>query len=441
MANEEHLAIQRESVEAWNTWREAHSYLVPDLKNANLEGANLKGVNFEGVNLEGANLEGANLQGANLEGAKLGVAKVEELGRVRKLVYELWGYPDFFPITKVNPAHLAGTNLTDANLRNAVLQYVNLAGANLAGASLYGTDLSHAGVVDADIRNGDLRQARFLDAVLDGANLTNAKLWGTLRDGWSIKGVICERAYWDRDGKVPTEYGPGEFERVFAEKPRIVLKYPDGLQPIDLVMLPLVIERLQAEHPGCKLHLRSIQDEGGSATVTITVDDTADRPPDDFRAEVDQLRTQATKYQTLFVESENARHRLEGELATFRSQIMPLFREMAMAPKYTITGPAGNVGDGISAGNVTVVNNELEAIGRLITVVQNNAAEIRARAGAEQLAELQRQLELLRAQAGSAKPDRSLIAETKKTIRNIVEGSIGSVLGSGWLTAFQGLFQ
>lgn len=279
-----------------------------------------------------------------------------------------------------------------------------------------------------------------MDAQLDGATLSNAKLWGTLRDGWSIKGVICERAYWDREGKIVTEYGPGEFERVFAEKPRIVLKYPDGLRQIDLLMLPLVIERLQAEHPGCKLHVRSIQDEGGGATVTITVDGTANRPPDDFSAEVDEIRTQATTLQTKLLASEEARHRLEGELATFHSQIMPLFREMAMAPKYTITGPAGNVGDDIRARDNFVTTNDLEAIGTLIAQVQDKAAAIEARAGAAQLAELLRQLDQLRAQAAAAKPDRALIAETKKTIRNIAEGSVGSVLGTGWLTALQSLF-
>lgn len=386
MAYKAYLKLLKQCVDVWNAWRKAHRDVRPDLSDAHLAEAHL---------------EGANLAGADR----------------------------FFR-----------ANLEEAIFAGANLAWAVLAGANLAGANLYRTYALYARVVDADIRNGDLREAKLLDANLDGAVLTDAKLWGTLRDGWSIKGVICERAYWDREGKVATEYGPDEFERVFAEKPRIVLKYPDGLRQIDLMMLPLVIERLQAEHPGCKLHLRSIQDEGGGATVTITVDDAADRAPEAFRAEVEQLRTQATTYQALLLQSEKARHRLEGELATFHSQIMPLFRELVMSPKYKIIGPAGNVGDGISAGNVTATNNDLEAIGRLITQVQDNAVAIEAYAGAKQLTELQRLLDQLRAQAASPKPDRALVTETKNTIRNIVEGSIGSVLGSGWLTALQGLF-
>lgn len=277
-----------------------------------------------------------------------------------------------------------------------------------------------------------------MDAQLDGATLSNAKLWGTLRDGWSIKGVICKRAYWDREGKVPTEYAPGEFERVFAEKPRIVLKYANGLQPIDLAMLPLVIERLQAQHPGCKLHVRSIQDEGSAATVTITVDDTANRAPVDFRAEVEELRTQLKSFQTCLLEETDLRRRAEAKLEVYQQDFLPLLQGAIMGGSKQIT--IGTMTGGHVTAADTVTNNDLAAIAELIKEVQDNAAAIEARAGAAQVAELQRLLDQLRAQAAAAKPDRALIAETRRSIRNIAEGSVGSVLGSGWLTMLQGLF-
>ena len=134
-------------------------------------------------------------------------------------------------------------------------------------------------------------QATLIDSRLAGANLTGAKLWETQRDGWSIKGVICQRAFWDRDGKEPTEYGVGDFERIFAEKPRIVLRYPDGMSAVDLAMLPLIVERLQAKHPGCALHIRSLEDAGSGAMVTITVDDLAGRDAETFRGEVELRRS------------------------------------------------------------------------------------------------------------------------------------------------------
>ena len=36
----------------------------------------------------------------------------------------------------------------------------------------------------------------------------------------------------------PTNYGAGDFERIFAEKPRIVLHYPGGMSPVDFACCP-----------------------------------------------------------------------------------------------------------------------------------------------------------------------------------------------------------
>jgi hypothetical protein len=55
-------------------------------------------------------------------------------------------------------------------------------------------------------------------------------------------------------------------------------------------MLPLIVERLQAEHPDCVLHIRSVQDDGNGATVTITVDARTGRQDDGFKKELVQLQ-------------------------------------------------------------------------------------------------------------------------------------------------------
>lgn len=104
----------------------------------------------------------------------------------------------------------------------------------------------------AGLRNSDLRQAMLIDSLLDGANLTGAKLWETQRDGWSIKGVICQRPFWDRDGKELTEYGVGAFELRRKAAHRVAL--PGRYGAVDLMMLPLIIERLQADHPDWAPH-------------------------------------------------------------------------------------------------------------------------------------------------------------------------------------------
>jgi len=132
MANDEHVALLKHGVDAWNAWREENSDLRPDLagadlseaylygvrlfranlKKANLKKADLSEASLSEANVSGANLRGAILNGANLSGASFGKANLSE-------------------------AYLIQTNLRDVDLRGA-----NLVGARLSGASLWGTDLT-----------------------------------------------------------------------------------------------------------------------------------------------------------------------------------------------------------------------------------------------------------------------------------------------------------
>jgi len=59
MANEEHLRILKQGVEAWNKWREENPDTEPDLRGANLSRANLSGANLSRANLREANVERA----------------------------------------------------------------------------------------------------------------------------------------------------------------------------------------------------------------------------------------------------------------------------------------------------------------------------------------------------------------------------------------------
>jgi hypothetical protein len=63
MANEEHLALIKQGVDAWNKWREEHPDTRPDLSHANLSGADLSEAYVTGADL---NLIRANLNGATI---------------------------------------------------------------------------------------------------------------------------------------------------------------------------------------------------------------------------------------------------------------------------------------------------------------------------------------------------------------------------------------
>jgi uncharacterized protein YjbI with pentapeptide repeats len=140
-----------------------------------------------------------------------------------------------------------------ANLRGTNINEADLWPANLREADLRDADLSGGATGRRGPQRGEPPASNLIDARLDYANLTDAHLWETQRGGWSIKNVICERAFWDREAKELTEYAEREFERIYAEKPGIVLRYPGGISPMDLLALPLVVERLQVEHPGSML--------------------------------------------------------------------------------------------------------------------------------------------------------------------------------------------
>ncbi|MCI0429384.1 MAG: pentapeptide repeat-containing protein [Rhodospirillales bacterium] len=91
MADEAHLALLKQGVDAWNAWRAAHANTRPDLSDVSLRGldlakvdlpgadlckADLRGTNFSGAVLIGANLAGANLFKAVLDGADLSGANL-----------------------------------------------------------------------------------------------------------------------------------------------------------------------------------------------------------------------------------------------------------------------------------------------------------------------------------------------------------------------------
>ncbi|HEU4326233.1 MAG TPA: toll/interleukin-1 receptor domain-containing protein [Roseiflexaceae bacterium] len=141
MANDEHLAILRQGVGAWNRWRVTHGSIKPDLEDAQLFRSHLRGIDFSQCNLQGVNLEEANLRRADLVGANL---------------------------TKVNlqRCDLRGANLSRANLESANLRYSILNRAIFAGSVLCDCNMHSATVEDTIFTNVDLRAVLHLDYII-----------------------------------------------------------------------------------------------------------------------------------------------------------------------------------------------------------------------------------------------------------------------------------
>ena len=125
MANDEHVALLKQGVAAWNAWRKANPDILPDLSEASFVAADLRRADLFQANLLKANLSGANLDGAYLVGANLSLA------------------------------NLSGANLARATLSGATLFWANLVGANLTRAELSGSAL-----LDTDLRGADLTGCR-----------------------------------------------------------------------------------------------------------------------------------------------------------------------------------------------------------------------------------------------------------------------------------------
>src|SRR5215813_9887058 len=77
MANDEHVALLKKGMGAWNAWRDENPDIRPDLVQADLRDAYLSVANLQEADLFRAYLHGANLSGANLTDAELSAAVLD----------------------------------------------------------------------------------------------------------------------------------------------------------------------------------------------------------------------------------------------------------------------------------------------------------------------------------------------------------------------------
>jgi uncharacterized protein YjbI with pentapeptide repeats len=213
MANDEHIALLKQGVAAWNAWRQENPDVRPDLNDAELRDADLSKANFRqvtklteatlddmidygmklGANLSDAHLFNANLSRANLSGADLSRAhlhganlRLANFSRARLWDAILSGDANLsganlsradLSRAGLPHANLSGANLSLADLSSAGLISANLSRANLNPATLRGTHLVMANLSEANLSRAILAEANLSDANLSGANLCEASLY------------------------------------------------------------------------------------------------------------------------------------------------------------------------------------------------------------------------------------------------------------------------
>jgi uncharacterized protein YjbI with pentapeptide repeats len=158
MANEAHLAILKQGVQTWNEWRKAHPEVTPDLTECHLAKADLENVNFRTTYLNGTDLSQANLKNANL-----------------------------------SPAGLSTVKFTGANLSGARLQESDLRGVDFSGACLSKANLRGANLSEARFKGTLIRAADFTRASLNNADFRGVQVIGNPPEGRSILAVISLR--------------------------------------------------------------------------------------------------------------------------------------------------------------------------------------------------------------------------------------------------------
>jgi uncharacterized protein YjbI with pentapeptide repeats len=357
MANPEHLEILKQGLEIWNQWRKDNPDVIPDLSGANLSGAFLSGARFHRTDLSDATLSKATLSKATLSNTELRRARLNEADLSNAVLSR----------ADLTRARLVRANLSKASFKEANLSRARLSEADLNNANLRGANLKDAKCRKANLSMASLRWARLINTNLDGATLTGVCLWETQRAGWSIEGTVCEYVYWDGAGKEKSDYSPGEFERLFADKTKVRLVFKDGFDPLEFDMLPAFVKHLENSHPGIGLRMVGIKEDSGGVVVELAIEDAGDQSPEQLKQlkyEIETTARRAIEFERKFLAEEKIRGQLEARLDELRLWFGEQQRLLAsanqfniigsnMGDTYNVSGQAGAVGQNAHAHDIT----------------------------------------------------------------------------------------
>jgi uncharacterized protein YjbI with pentapeptide repeats len=314
-------------------------------------------------------------------------------------------------------------------------------GINFNGANLIRADFSDSTLYldKPAILFADFRRSTLIETKFDRANISASLLWETQRSDWSIRGITCSSASWDRDGSQLDYYETDRFERAFANRHRIFLEYAGGITPIELALLPLAVEEISKAHNRCNVNLKLVEDLGSRSTVVISVLDTKKMEGDRFEEEFVSLRRELTRAQRLISREISRRKEAEMKLEFALGKVIPTILEQAMGSKKTVNigQVQGNYVDAEKAGYVEVGRGGTsQALADLrfqdlILYLDQNAANIKTQmslADWEQVLVLRNTLDH---QIHTDRPSQPILTEALASLRKIAESASGSLLAVG----------
>lgn len=150
MANEEHVAILKQGVEAWNKWRKKNPTIVPDLTRVYLGRMHLNKVYLDRVLLRGSELGNVLLKGASLQRADLVDARI---------------YLSDFTGADLIESYLDGVEFYYVNLSGVTFNRAHLSRTHFVKADLTNADWSALSLGDVTFGDVDLGKVKGLDAV------------------------------------------------------------------------------------------------------------------------------------------------------------------------------------------------------------------------------------------------------------------------------------
>jgi len=231
-------------------------------------------------------------------------------------------------------------------LRAAHADHADLSEANLTGAALFRTGLTLTDLTRAILTGTDLRVATLLQATLIECVANDVMLWESQRSGWRIAGIICKRAFWDKEAQEPTAYEPGEFERLHSDQACIELFYQGGVSKFELNTLPALLHHMASLHQDANIRLKSIEETGGGAKISISVGESDAETVEKIRSDALQV------YHAQLALRDNEILRLDTEkkyLESFVSErlikamlIATTPQNVFNAPVYCAAFPSGN---------------------------------------------------------------------------------------------------